>query len=115
MRENVSPLQRLMATSLSVFLTVGLGLIGPASALAGMETGGLSYTIVSDDISKSATGSVPAPPEGSTSTSAAAYGGGSGSTTGGCLNAGNNAKSATPIKYAPPRVRKVHCANGECS
>ena len=60
MKKNVSPLQRLMVTILTIFLTVGLGLIGPASALAdGVETGGLNFTIVSDEITKTATGSVP--------------------------------------------------------
>ena len=60
MRSPLATLRRLTATTLSLLLAVGLGLIGPASALAdGVERGGLNFTIVSDDISKSANGSVP--------------------------------------------------------
>jgi hypothetical protein len=100
-RKNVSPLQRLMATILSVFLSVGLGLIGPASALAdGVERGGLSFTIVSDDITKTATGSVPETPEGASgpgsSTGDTSTGGGStGDTSTGDTSTGDTSTGDT--------------------
>ena len=60
MKPQLATLRRFTATSLSLFLTVGLGLIGPASAFAdGVERGGLNFKIVSDDILKSANGAVP--------------------------------------------------------
>ena len=53
-------LRRSLATALTVFMSVGLGLIGPASALAQGVERGLNFTIISDDINKAASGSVPA-------------------------------------------------------
>ncbi len=61
-------LRRLLSTTLSVFLAAGLGLIGPVSVLAeGVERGGLNFTIVSDEISGTAHGSVPEVQANSTS------------------------------------------------
>ena len=53
------PLRRPVATTLSLFLALGLGLIGPASALAQGVGRGLTFNVISDDIRKSANGSVP--------------------------------------------------------
>jgi len=79
-------MRRLIGTASAVLLGLGLGLMGPATALADGVEKGLNFTIVSDEVSKTASGSVPAPPSGYTASDTTAAesgsaGGDSGSTT----------------------------------
>ncbi len=86
-------LRRSLSTTLSVFLAAGLGLIGPAGALAeGVERGGLNFTIVSDEISGTAHGSVPEVQATSTSPDT---GGGSGQTSDGSTGDSGDGSTGT--------------------
>ena len=86
MKKIDSRMRRLVGTTSAVLLGLGLGLMGPATAFADGVEKGLSFTIVSDEIGKTATGSAPAPPSGYTASDTTAAetgsaGGDSGSTT----------------------------------
>ena len=105
MRKSVSRMERLMATVLSVFLAIGLGLIGPASALADVERGGLDFTIVSDDLAKTASGSMPTSPRSNLNDGGDGGSGGGGAAAGGELpggDGGSNEPAPAPAIVAPP-------------